>query len=181
MKLVERLAANNSTIVKKWFDLVVATYPPDTARFLKANRDPFHNPVGKTTLEGLKAAFDALVQGAGPEAFNQALDPIIRIRAVQSFSPTQATAFVLALKPLIRGICHKDPTDGQALADLREIEDRIDAMLLVAFDVYLKCRETLYQLKVDLEKNRIHHAFARAGLVAETPVQESAAEPKGIV
>ena len=181
MKLVERLAANDSTIVKKWFDLVVATYPPDTARFFKANRDPFHNPVGKTTLEGLKAAFEALLEGADPGAFDQALDPIIRIRAVQSFSPTQATAFILELKTLIRQIWHKGPIDAQAVADLQEIEDRIDAMLLVAFDVYLKCRETLFQLKVDLEKNRIHHAFARAGLVAETPVQESAAEPKGVV
>jgi hypothetical protein len=181
MKLVERLAANKSTIVKKWFDLVAATYPPDTAKFLKANRDPFHNPVGKTTLEGLSAAFDALLEGADPVVLDRALDPIIRIRAVQSFSPTQATAFILALKPLVRELWSKGPSDPQAAADLRQIEDGIDQVLLVAFDIYLKCRETLFQLKVDLEKNRIHHAFVRAGLVADTPVQPSAAEPKGAV
>ena len=181
MKLVERLAANKSTIVKKWFDLVVATYPPDTARFLKAQRDPFHNPVGKTTIEGLKAAFEALLAGSEPEILDQALDPIIRIRAVQSFSPTQATAFILALKPLVRDIGREDPVEPRAVADLREIEDRIDVMLLVGFDIYLRCRETIFQLKVDLEKNRIHHAFVRAGLVEETPAQPSADAPKGAV
>jgi hypothetical protein len=180
MKLVERLAANKSSIVKKWFDLVAATYPPDTARFLKTNRDPFHNPVGKATIEGLTAAFDTLLDEAEAQAQREALDPIIRIRAVQSFTPTQATGFILALKPLIHEIWHKGPIDPEAVADLRQIEERVDAMLLVAFDIYLNCRETLFQLKVDLEKNRIHHAFVRAGLVAETPAQQPA-EPKGVV
>jgi len=178
MKLVERLATHKSAIVKKWFDLVAATYPPDTARFLKSQKDPFSNPVGQATIDGLKSAFDALLAGADTDVQGRALDPIIRIRAVQAFSPTRAIAFVLGLKPIVREALGKDLINADAYADLLGFEGRIDEMLLVGFDIYLKCRETLFQLKVDLEKNRIHHAFVRAGLVTETSEQTPAAEPQ---
>lgn len=179
MKLAERLAAQRSTIVKRWFDLVVATYPPDTARFLKSQKDPFSNPVGQATSGGLKAAFDALLAGAEAPVQAEALDPIIRIRAVQSFSPAQATAFILGLKPIIRDVLGKQLTGAAAYAELLELEGRIDEMLLVGFDIYLKCRETLFQLKVDLEKNRIGHAFERAGIVTLEPEEQGAApEPQ---
>lgn len=169
MKLVERLAAKKSAIVKDWFDLVVATYPPDTSRFLKSQKDPFANPVGNTTFQGLQAAFDGVLQDADNERQQEALDPIIRIRAVQDFTPAQATGFVLELKPLIRRLLSKELDRPEAWQELLEIERRVDMLLLVAFDIYLKCRETLFKLKVDLEKNRIHHAFARAGIVTDPP------------
>lgn len=169
MKLAERLAARKSAIVKEWFDLVVATYPPDTSRFLKAQKDPFANPVGNSTLRGLQTAFDGLLRDADADARQQALDAIVRIRAVQDFTPAQATGFVLELKPILRRVLRKELAQPEAWTELLEIERRVDILLLTAFDIYLRCRETLFQLKVDMEKNRIHHAFTRAGLVTETP------------
>lgn len=178
MKLAECLAAQRLAIVKKWFDLVAATYPSDTSRFLKSQKDPFSNPVGKATIDGLQAAFDALLNGADVGVQNEALDPIIRIRAVQAFTPSQATSFILGLKPIIRDALGKNLSGGDAYADLLAFEERIDEMLLVGFDIYLKCRETLFQLKVDLEKNRIYHAFQRAGIIAEQPEATAAPEAK---
>ncbi|MBW1647439.1 MAG: RsbRD N-terminal domain-containing protein [Deltaproteobacteria bacterium] len=178
MKLAERLAAQRSAIVKKWFELVASTYPPDTARFLKSQKDPFSNPVGQATIGGLKASFDALLAGADAQVQAEALDPIIRIRAVQSFSPAQATAFILALKPLIREALGKELTGDGTYAELLEVESRIDEMLLVGFGIYLKCRETLFQLKVDLERNRICHAFERAGIVTLKPEEGAVPEPQ---
>ncbi len=176
MKLAECLAAQRSAIVKKWFDLVAATYPSDTSRFLKSQKDPFSNPVGKATIDGLQSAFDALLSGADAGVQSEALDPIIRIRAVQAFTPSQATAFILGLKPIIREALGKNLSGGDTHADLLAFEGRIDEMLLVGFDIYLKCRETLFQLKVDLEKNRIYHAFQRAGIITEQPEETAAPE-----
>jgi hypothetical protein len=178
MKLAERLTANRSAIVAKWFELVAATYPSDTARFLKSQKDPFSNPVGQSTIGGLRAAFDALLAGADAQAQAEALDPIIRIRAVQAFSPAQATAFILGLKPIVREFLNKDMAGNGAYAELLSLEARIDEMLLTGFDIYLKCRETLFQLKVDLEKNRIYHAFERAGIVTLDPEEPAAPEKK---
>lgn len=178
MKLAERVATHRSAIVNRWFEHVAATYPPDTARFLKSQKDPFANPVGQTTIGGLRAAFDALLEGAGAQVQAEALDPIIRIRAVQAFSPAQATAFILALKPLIRDALGKELTGDGVYRELLALEGRIDEMVLVGFDIYLKCRETLFQLKVDLEKNRIYHAFERAGIVTLEPEAGAVPEPQ---
>ena len=169
MKCAEHLAARKSAIVKQWFDRVVATYPTDTARFLKSQKDPFHNPVGKATIQGLTAAFDGLLADAAAPILSQALDPIIRIRAVQSFTPAQATAFVLDLKTITRDVLRKDLNNPEAFFDLFEWESRIDVLLMVGFDIYVRCRETLFQLKIDTEKNRIYSAFSRAGLIVESP------------
>jgi hypothetical protein len=35
-----------TTILKKWFDAAIQAYAPDTAKFLKNQKDPFGNPVG---------------------------------------------------------------------------------------------------------------------------------------
>ena len=34
-----------TTILKKWFDAAIQAYAPDTAKFLKNQKDPFGNPV----------------------------------------------------------------------------------------------------------------------------------------
>jgi hypothetical protein len=178
MKLAERVAAQRSAIVKRWFELVAATYPPDTARFLKSQKDPFANPVGQSTIGSLQTALDALLEGADAQVQAEALDPVIRIRAVQAFSPARATAFILALKPIIRDALGKELTGDGVYQELLVLEGRIDEMLLIGFDIYLKCRETLFQLKVDLEKNRIYHAFERAGIVTREPEEGAAPEPQ---
>ena len=54
MKLDKLLSQNKTALVKRWFDEVVRTYPVDTATFLKQQKDPFANPVGRTTLKGLR-------------------------------------------------------------------------------------------------------------------------------
>jgi hypothetical protein len=70
--------------------------------FLKGQKDPFANPVGKTTHQSLDALVDALITGAGRDVMAAALDPILRIRAVQTFTPSKATSFVFSLKQIIR-------------------------------------------------------------------------------
>jgi hypothetical protein len=39
--------------------------------------------------------------------------------------------------------------------------------LLIAFDIFLSCREKIYHLKATEEQSKIYRAFARAGLVRE--------------
>jgi hypothetical protein len=38
---------------------------------------------------------------------------------------------------------------------------------LLAFDIYMQCREKIYELKANEMKERTFKAFARAGLVKE--------------
>ncbi|WP_054693966.1 RsbRD N-terminal domain-containing protein [Desulfosarcina cetonica] len=96
MNSASLLATKKQAILKSWFQATVDSYPADTARFLKNQKDPFANPVGQTTYRNLEILVDALVTGAGRDAMAAALDPILRIRAVQSFTPSKATGFVFS-------------------------------------------------------------------------------------
>ena len=173
MKLDKLLSQHKTALVKRWFEEVVKTYPVDTSQFLKRQKDPFANPVGQTTLKGLEALFAVLETGIDREAINSFLDPIIRIRAVQDFTPSRATSFILSLKQIVRETLSKEFQDPQVVAEFVEFSNRIDELCLMAFDIYMKCRETLYRIQSNEMRNTTFRAFQRAGLVKDLPEEES--------
>jgi hypothetical protein len=109
--LINLLEQRKTAILKKWFALAVETYPSDTAKFLKSQKDPFANPVGRTIYRGLEALMDELLKEIDYEKLVSSLDPIVRIRAVQDFSPSQAIGFIFFLKNVIREILHNEVKD----------------------------------------------------------------------
>ena len=50
MRLNNLLSQKKAAITKKWFALVIETYPSDTAKFLKSQKNPFANPVGMVII-----------------------------------------------------------------------------------------------------------------------------------
>lgn len=167
MQLDAILEKHQATLVKRWFDKVVDTYPADTRRFIKAQKDPFANPVGQTTLNSLRALFDAVLHDMDRKAVIAHLDPVIRIRAVQAFTPSQAVSFVPALKGIVADQLGKQRFDEGLCDQWQAMDARIDALVLIAFDIYMQCREKLADLKVNLERDRIYQAMTRAGLIKE--------------
>jgi len=167
--LVSILEKKKAAVVKKWFELVASSYPPDTASFLKKQKDQFANPVGQTTFKGLEAVFDEIVHGMDRETIISFLDPVIRIRSVQNFTPSKAISFILDLKKVIREKLKKELKSPDVFSGLAEIDSNIDELSLIGFDIFVGCREAIYQLKVNTERNKIYSAFSRAGLITEIP------------
>lgn len=177
MRLEKRIAKQKKQILAKWFEVWAGTYPSETARFLKANPDTFTNPVAGTARRSMDALLDAVMTDASPEAYTAILDPLIRIRAVQTmFTPSQATAFILDLKPIIRSSLSTKIDDPQDRRERQALENRIDRLLLIAFDIFISCREKIYHLKATEEQSKIYRAFARAGLVRENPDSQPEAD-----
>lgn len=171
MGLETVLAERKSAVVKKWFEHVVDTYPPDTSRFLKHQKDPFANPVGSTTMESLRGAFDEMLKTEPDrDLLSSVLDPVIRIRAVQAmFTPSQAVGFIFFLKQIIRENLHKELKDMQNFRELQDFDQKIDELALIAFNIYMQCAQTIFQLRANQEKSKIYRAFSRAGLVEDIP------------
>ena len=166
MSLLKQLSRKKKTIVKKWFDKVVDSYPVDTAQFLKSQSDPFANPVGQTTLHSLEGLFDLVVDRFNQNAARQLVDPVIRIRSIQDFTPSRAVQFIFDLKDIIR---ERFPVQGdvETLKTYDILDRRIDIIGLLAFDIYMQCREKISDLKANEMRARTYSAFARAGLVKE--------------
>jgi hypothetical protein len=166
MELVKQLAQKKSAIIKVWFEKVVNTYPIDTAQFLKSQKDPFANPVGRNSLQSLQDIFDLAQGGFDPKTARPLIDPIIRIRAIQDFTPSQAVGFLFDLKALIRETV---PVEAKKdLKALQALDRRIDELSLLAFDIYMQCREKILDLKANEMRARTYAAFSRAGLIKES-------------
>ncbi|MBW2246477.1 MAG: RsbRD N-terminal domain-containing protein [Deltaproteobacteria bacterium] len=172
MGLNNLLVQRKTAIIKNWFTLAVETYPPDTASFLKRQKDPFANPVGRTISLGLEALFNELLKEMDHEIITSFLDPIIRIRAIQNFSPAQAVNFIFLLKKAIRENIKKEALEEQLFNELLLFESKIDKLALIAFNIYVQCKEKIYDLKANEMRNTTYKAFKRAGLVREMPVDE---------
>ncbi len=168
MSLLKQLAQKKSAIIKRWFDKVMDTYPAETAKFFKGQNDPFANPVGQTTMQSLGSIFDLILSNSIDQTAQPLIDPIIRIRAIQNFTPSSATRFIFDLKSVIRDMLPIDDNSKIFFNEMGIVENRIDELGLMAFDVYMQCREKIYDLKANEMKARTYSAFARAGLVKES-------------
>jgi plasmid stabilization system protein ParE len=164
MDLHKQLAQNKNAIIKLWFETLMDTYPADTAQFLRSQKDAFANPVGQNSLQSLKDIFDHIIEKFDPRTARSIIDPIIRIRAIQDFTPAEAVRFVFDLKTVIEKTIQSG-TNG--LTYQRALYHRIDRLGLLAFDVYMQCREKIYDLKANEMRKRTFKAFDRAGLIKE--------------
>jgi len=167
--LVNLITKQRLTVISKWFDSAIHAYAPDTAAFIQSQKDPFANPVGSQTRNSLEGLFDQLVGGMDAGAIRASLDPVMRIRAVQNLTPAQATAFIFALKSILQDMFGKAFQSTGGIRSFLEIESRIDRLGLAAFDVYMACREKIYELKANETRNRTFKAFERAGLIKKDP------------
>ncbi len=163
------LLQRSSSILDRWLDELLETYPPDAKRFLKKQKDRFANPVGTTLSRELEFLYRELIQGVEEERVSPILDRIIRIRAVQDFSPSQAVAFVFTLKGIIRSEVEREVREKGFESQLSELESSIDDLVLIAFDVYMKCREKIFDIRVREAHSHVSRLLRRAGLVCEFP------------
>lgn len=141
------LEEKGSAILKQWIARTLQSYADQTSRFLLDEKDPFRNPVGHALKEGLPVLFEELAGGMDAARITPALDSIVRIRAVQDFTASQAVAFVFLLKKIVH-----EELAGENLAAL---EERIDELALLAFDLFMKCREKIYEIKANEARRRV--------------------------
>lgn len=123
------------------------TYPEDTFRFLQREKDRFANPVGFAITSNLETAFEQLLGEMDPEAMNQSLDAIIRIRAVQDFKASQAVGFILLLKDALDQSLDRERLGAHDLSELLALHSRIDRTMLMAFDLYMCDREKVFDIR----------------------------------
>ena len=90
-----------------------------------------------------------------------------RIRAVQDFTASQATAVILKLKKILRDCLADELRDASRLKELLAFESRIDQLSLLAFDLYMNCREKIYEIAAHETRNQTFRAFKRAGLIVD--------------
>lgn len=159
MKLGSFLASKESKIIQDWFELAISDYPMETAIFLKEEKDPFANPIGFGMKGILTGLFREILQPKASDNVNNLLNELLKVRAVQDFPPSKAVGFILYLKQVLRMYVDLEFIKGICEEELRELENRIELLTFLAFDIYVECREKLYQIRIAELKNSIPRVF----------------------
>ena len=169
MKLKELLTQKAPAVVKTWIRMTLDTYPTNAKRFLNEQKNPFANPVGHTLSQEMENIYLELLKGLNPENVSSFLDDVIKIRAVQDFSPSQAISFIFLLKKAIRGELEKEIRENRLQDECMNFETKIDELALLAFDIYMTHKKKLYEIRANQAKNQVSKLLERAGLVCEIP------------
>ena len=147
MNLETLLAEKKKAVVHKWIDQVLESY--GSSYFFKKQKDRFANPIGSTISDCLAKLYAALVESKELDEVSKPLEDIIKIRAVQEFTPSQAVLFVYQFKNIVRQELAREKSLDELSVSLEALDARIDKVALMAFDIYMNCRERLHQIRVN--------------------------------
>lgn len=172
MKLKSLLREKKPTILEKWFDAIMETYPTDNTGLFKKQKDRFANPVGHSFSQGIESILEALIEEKDLAEGLPFLDDIIKVRAVQDFTPAKAVNFIFFLKKVVREVLKKENKQDEIGDELLNFESKIDDLALFTFNIYVKCREQLNQLKIDELKRMTFTLLKKANLMYEIPMEE---------
>lgn len=159
MVLESLLSQNKPSILKRWFDLILETYPADTAAMMRRDRNQFTNPVGSTISREIEVLFKQLCEGIQNGECRASLDAILKIRSVQDFSPSKAVGFIFLLKGAVRETLKNEICKESATDEWLNFQSRIDDLVLQAFDAYMDCREKICEIRVNQAKAEKEMAF----------------------
>jgi hypothetical protein len=171
MDLLAFLEKKKKGIVETWFTQAVYTYPEEAARIIAKSKDPFSNPIGTSTRQSLEEIFEELLNGlTDMEKAGKIIDPVLRMRAVQNFTASEATSVFLLLKDIVRENLKKEIQNNQVnTSELYDLDKKIDKVCLRAFDIFMGCREQIYSFKANHVKSRTMNLLEKADILCEVP------------
>ncbi|MCI5140631.1 MAG: hypothetical protein D3909_02665 [Candidatus Electrothrix sp. ATG1] len=146
MNLAEALKKKEKKIIDTWVERTLDSYT--SSDFFKQAKDQFANPVGANIRAGLTKIFQLIATEAAQQDFADPLDQVIRIRAVQEFTPAQAVAPLFELKWVVKQVFSADEHCRSLLSELAPFDRDVDRVVLMAFDMYMNCRDRLYQARI---------------------------------
>lgn len=176
MTFESSLAERKAELAERWADLILQSYPKETQKVWGRQKDRFQNPVGASIIDATRDLMDQMLDWRDAEAICASLDKLIRIRAVQDFSPSQAVSFVFLLKKLLRDEFFKPMCEAGTLEELLRFEAKVDNLAMMSFDIYSKSREQVFRLRVEEVKRAQSQLLKRAGMVADVTVDASTDE-----
>jgi len=167
MSLEQLLRQKRTQIINAWFNKLLDTYPEQSAKFFGQKKNRFSNPVGHTFRTNLEKIFDEILEEKCSEKIKDYVDAITRIRAVQGFLPSEAVAYVYLLKDSILEVLNKEINEGGLYQELAQFQYKLDQLTALTFDIYMQCREQLWEQRANFLNSRTHKLLERANLIKE--------------
>jgi len=171
----------NGEIQDRWIDRALATYPEGGVSALKTQKDRFANPIGYNIRHALTSLYKHFCGTVELEQALSALEDLIRIRAVQEFTPAEAISFLFLLKNAVKEEnTNKKEAEALGFAEWLAFEQRIDAIALRTFDMYMDSRERVFKVRVNELKRGTDNVVCPSVLLRREDNKQSTVEPINI-
>jgi len=136
-EIVHLIREKRQIVLDQWQGYVLSLFPVT----MKSA-----TPIAQAIESGLGDVLDSFE--TTPEKRTAALSGVIRILAVQSFSPSKSMSVFFALRSILREIGGSEKRQIKQ-KHWDEFQTSMEHLTLEAFDSYMVHREKIYQLKVD--------------------------------
>ena len=161
MDFAKRLVEEKQQLINKWIQRAMAVYPTESLTVLSRNKDPFANPMPHLISKGVTELFEQFLKGIDEKTIEPILDGIVRLKAVQALSPSRALAFIFDLKDILADFFKDQRSDPKCMEFLLKSGKDVDRIASVAFDIYVGCRESLFEIKTNEIRNQTHMLIRR--------------------
>jgi len=162
------LKGSEDAIAERWIELVFETYPHETSGFLRRERDPFSNPVGRMLREAARPLVGALIEDRAEMELLEDLAELMRLRSVQDISAAQAVAIVPLLRSAVMDVAGSR-IEAVGSPAMEELGTRIERLMLVSFDAFVMSRERLYEIRMAERERHTASLLRRAERVLAGP------------
>ncbi len=154
MSLKIKCQEDRQELCEKWLNDFFTHYGIDAQGVSRTIDDQFMNPVGYVVRSATKLLFSAVIgEEIDKEAIQKKVYELMRIQAIQQLSPAQAHLPFIALKEHLQTFLMKDLKDKDSFFEFKAMLDRIDTLMLMAFDVYVQDKEVLFRVRIQELKN----------------------------
>jgi hypothetical protein len=168
VNLKQRLAEKRIPIQSAWGDAALVIPEGAGLGFLEKQKAFLVDTLGCDLARGMGGLFDALLQGVIPDDVSRFLDGMIRLRAASDFTASQSVEFILAVKRAARReLGNEILGDPEVREELAAWEAAVDDLVLFAFDIYVRHREVVLDLKADEEKEETLRLLKKAKLIPD--------------
>ncbi|MBU0729903.1 MAG: RsbRD N-terminal domain-containing protein [Proteobacteria bacterium] len=170
---------NKESILGQWIDSVMNTYPEGAHRFLQKQKDQIANPLGHSIKQGLTDLYKIFCGDDETVNATSIIEQLVRIRAVQDFTPSQAVYFVYDLKKIVLNCCRKEKFPEPSMDEWMELDSRVDKIGSMILDLYMESRERIFKVRLN-EFARGNHILTDGMPCPSSVVRREKAQGKNI-
>ena len=135
-------------ILSRWQSSAFSCQNHDLLRGQKQEQR-FSNPIAYVIEKNTREIYEWLIKDEKDGDLFTPLEEICRFRAVQDIKPAEALRFIYALKQIIRDELMDEIQNSDVKAQLWDVDQRIDEIGLLAFNIFSDYRAKIYEIRID--------------------------------
>jgi hypothetical protein len=148
LSLNQQLQEKKQSILAKWQHYVLNSDESHQMLIADKNKGRFSNPAAYVSGKNTDKIFDCLINVDENMDIITPLHDICRLRAVQDVKPSQALQFIPMLKQIIRDEL-SESQKSKFEKEIWDLEKHIDKISLLAFDIYVECKNKINEIRID--------------------------------